>query len=169
MDRMVLCVAFLVLMASFRGGARAQSPPPLPLPKEGPSGSPPLAVPPKAPLPPEEPCSKVVVKSLFPCLRYVTPNSNETKPSSNCCNDDRPDCVCFLIDSNSTFPSQSTEEGPQSPNACNATVPPIDRCLSRSYRPSPAPPSNNAANPSLVPSAAAFLAGISLAIVAAFL
>ncbi|CAA7389094.1 unnamed protein product [Spirodela intermedia] len=173
MDRMVLCVGFLVLMASFRGGARAQSPSPASSPpKKAPAAPPPLAV------PPEKPCSKVILQSLAPCLSYVTtPKGGRTKPSPDCCDslrkflDDRPKCLCFLIDSNSTFPiAVDRGQALNLPNACNATIPPIDRCLRPGpTAPSPAPPPSNAANPSLVPSAAAFLAGISLAIVAAFL
>ncbi|CAA6655903.1 unnamed protein product [Spirodela intermedia] len=84
MDRMVLFVAFLILMAAFSGGAWAQTPP-----TEAPTG--------------DDPCFTAVLDNLLPCVDFLDPDGNQTKPSKECCKglEDflkrNRTCITFLI------------------------------------------------------------------------
>ncbi|CAA7391301.1 unnamed protein product [Spirodela intermedia] len=118
MDRMVLFVAFLILMAAFSGGAWAQTPP-----TEAPTG--------------DDPCFTAVLDNLLPCVDFLDPDGNQTKPSKECCKglEDflkrNRTCITFLINVKpDDFPVPVDQRKALNlPGVCSASIPQLDHCF----------------------------------------
>lgn len=137
-------MAVLVLTAAFSSGSWAQSPSPASSPsKKSPSAPPPSKkTPPTEPPspepapPPEDPCLAAVYDDLIDCLQYASPDSNETKPTAECCSgvkkylNDKPQCVCFLLKAPKDLADIVNQtRALKLPSLCKVKIPPIRQCF----------------------------------------
>ncbi|XP_078437745.1 non-specific lipid transfer protein GPI-anchored 31-like [Wolffia australiana] len=127
-----------------------------------------------APAPTSDHCFSYSIRKLAPCTDYLHQGSEKPPADGPCCSGLKdlfnlePLCVCFLIEPNSKISTIiDVNRAFELPAPCNASVPPLNNCLSSSS-PISAPQAQIAAAAPGVATGQFFLAAVFMIIVSAF-